>query len=562
MLRAAFRRAPDTLEAPLRLAQFLSRRGDHAGAARLFAHIAAARPSLAAAHSDLGSALLHLGKAADAVAALRRAVAIAPEHPVYLVNLAAALQEAGELDAAAETCRRAIERAPDLHHAYLNMGVILEQLGRKPEAAIHFRRAFDLAPRDPRVLTNLGNVELARGDAVRAAALQREALSIAPDFAEAEANLGTALLAMDQFEVAEQALRRAVKLKPGLTDAHKNLGIALEQQSRYAEALHAFDRAIERAPDNAEAHVARAMALLRQGDFDTGWAAYEWRWRTRGAMAVERRFDRPAWRGEPIEDRTILLHAEQGIGDSLQFLRYVPMVTARGARVILEVQAPLRRLCADLPDVDLVVAAGDALPPHELHCPLLSLPGVFATAVDTIPAATPYIRADAALAATWRRRLDRPGLKVGLAWAGNPDFRDDRRRSITADLLAPLLAVPGIAFHALQVGSHAHDLPSEVEALGPEFRDFADTAACMMALDMIVSVDTAVAHLAGALGRRVLVMLPKVPDWRWLVDRSDSPWYPSAKLFRQQQAGEWRGVVERVAHELAANARGERTISC
>jgi Flp pilus assembly protein TadD len=558
-LRDALRIAPDSLECQVRLAQFLSRIGDHAGAAELFGRVVAAQPALAAAHSDLGNALFHLGRVTEAEAAHRRALAIAPGHPGYLINLAVALQALGQLEAAAETCREALVKAPGLHHAHLNMGVILEQQGRKAEAAAHIRRAYELEPRDPRVLTNLGNSELAHGRAAEAEALQRQALQLAPGFAEAEANLGAALLTQDRFVDAEHALRRAIALQPGLADAYRNLGIALEQQGRFDEALQEFDRALAHDASNAEAHVARAMALLRRGDFTPGWAEYAWRWRTREARTAARVFDRPPWNGEALDGLTILLHAEQGMGDTIQFLRYVPMVAARGACVILEVQAPLKPLCAGLAGTERVIAAGESLPPHDRHCPLLDLPRIFGTTIDTIPAVTPYIEVDPQRAALWRPRIERRhGVKVGLVWAGNPDFRDDRRRSIPPEALAPLFAVPGITFFALQVGARAHDLAPirQVETLGAELRDFADTAACVHALDLVIAVDTAVAHLAAALGRRTLILLPKVADWRWLVDRGDSPWYPFAALFRQKQPGDWTSTVECAARELAANANG------
>ncbi|MCK6450969.1 MAG: tetratricopeptide repeat protein [Alphaproteobacteria bacterium] len=560
LLRRAVALKPDSVELHVRLGQVLALNGDDAGAAACFRRATGLMPSLAPAHSDLANALHRLGRHAEAVEAQRRALAIAPGHPAYLVNLAVALQGLGRLDEAAAACRQALARAPDLFHAHLNLGSVLEQLGRIAEAERHYRRAHELDPRDARALTNLGNAVLAGGRPEEAVMLQRRAVALAPDLAVAHANLGVALLPLDRAAEAEPALRRALALSPDLADVHKNLGIALEHQGRFTEALAAFERALALDPESAEAHTAHAMALLRQGDFARGWGEYDWRWRTRAARAQSRRFDRPEWSGEDISGRTILLHAEQGLGDTIQFLRYVPMVAAGGTRVVLEVPAPLRRLCARLPGQDRVVAAGEKLPPHDVQCPLLSLPRVFGTRLESIPA-TPYIQAEPEATRAWKRRLaTRPGFRVGLAWAGNPAFPDDRRRSIAPALLAPLLGVGGIAFHSLQVGADAAppDMRA-VEPLGNELRDFADTAACVQALDLLISVDTAVAHLAGALGKPVWIMLPLGSDWRWLVDRTESPWYASARLFRQNRAGDWPAVIDRVARGLAANARGEKS---
>lgn len=560
LLRRAVALEPDSVGLRVRLGQVLMLNGDDAGAEACFRHATGLMPTLAPAHSDLGNALHRLGRHAEAVEAHRRALAITPGHPAYLVNLAAALQSLGRLDEAAAACRQALARAPGLFHAHLNLGSVLEQLGRVAEAEAHYRRAHELDPRDARALTNLGNAVLAGGGPEEAVALQLQAVALAPELAVAHANLGVALLPLDRAAEAEAALRRALALRPDLADAHKNLGIALEHQGRFAEALAAFERALALAPASAEAHVAHAMALLRMGDFDRGWVEYDWRWRTRAALAQVRRFDRPEWRGEDLRGRTILLHAEQGLGDTIQFLRYVPMVAAGGARVILEVPAPLRRLCAGLPGLDQVIVAGGSLPAHDVQCPLLTLPRVFGTRPETI-SATPYITADPGMTQAWKRRLAaRPGLKVGLAWAGNPAFPDDRRRSIAPERLAPLLAVRGVAFHSLQVGTAAAlPVTQGVEPLGPELHDFADTAACVQALDLVISVDTAVAHLAGALGSSVWIMLPLGSDWRWLVDRTDSPWYASARLFRQNGAGDWPAVIDRVARDLAANATGEKS---
>ena len=301
------------------------------------------------------------------------------------------------------------------------------------------------------------------------------------------------------------------------------------------------------------------MLLLLTGRFAEGWRELEWRWKT--PWHRKHPSPKPVWRGENAEGKTILLHSDQGHGDTIQFLRYAPMVAARGARVALEVQPALRRLCLGLAGVAEIATPGDPTPAHDLVCPLLDLPMVFATRLDTIPAAIPYLHADPAAAENWRRRLaGRPDLKVGLVWSGNPAFVDDHRRSLDPALLAPLLAVEGVSFHSLQAGPAADGLlrvpgAERVMMLGHEFADFADTAACIAALDLVISSCTSVPHLAGAMGKQVWLMLAFAADWRWLKARDDSPWYPTARLYRQARPGDWPGVIAGVAKALEAEAK-------
>jgi hypothetical protein len=383
-----------------------------------------------------------------------------------------------------------------------------------------------------------------------------------PDLAEAHAGLGNALGDRNRLDEALSCQRRALALQPDSAEAHHNLGTSLADLGRLDEAVECYRRAIELRPDFADAHYNLSIALLLDGEFPRGWDEGEWRWRRRDKTQEKlRSFAQPLWSGEQQAPRTILVWCEQGLGDSIHFVRYVPELVKRGWRVILEAPTGLRRLFATVEGVTLV-ERGDPLPHFDTHCPLLSLPRAFGTTLATIPAAVPYLGAGAEGVATWRDRLGDDGSRprVGLAWAGNPAFIRDAARSPRLDVMMPLLEVPGIRFFGLQMGDGRRDLsgramPPGFTDLGPEITDFADTAAILANLDLIVTSDTAVAHLAGALGRPVWVALKAVPDWRWLRERDDSPWYPSMRLFRQPRPGDWRPVVEALGRELAVFAR-------
>ena len=563
LLRRAVALRPQAADHRANLGNVLDARGDFAAAADSFRAALALDAGNPAIHANLGNALMKLGRVAEAASAHARATALKPSEPRFAHALGAALIEAGRWPEAERALGRAVALAPDLADAQLGLGMARARQGRHAEAEACCRRALELDPRHLRALVNLGSALLAQGRHDEFAAVQRRALEIDPDFAEAHANLAAALLMLGDHAGAEAAARRALALKPGLIEPRNTLATALERRGRVDEALAVLELAAREGPveGRGEAHFGLALMLLRRGDFARGWAEYEWRWGARRHHRGARRdFAEPQWRGEDVAGCTLLLHAEQGLGDTIQFLRYAPLAARRGARVVLEVPASLVRLARRLEGIAEVVAAGDALPRFDLHCPLLSLPLAFGTRLDSIPAATPYLSADPAEAAAWRRCFaTKPGKAVGLAWAGNPDYPGDRERSLDPALLAPLLAVPRARFFSLQVGGAADALGrvsggAGVESLGREFTDFADTAAAVSALDLVIAADTAVAHLAGALNRPVWILLPYASDWRWLVDRTDSPWYPSAVLFRQQRPGDWPGVIERVAAKLASCA--------
>ena len=359
------------------------------------------------------------------------------------------------------------------------------------------------------------------------------------------------------FAAAEAALSVSVRIDPGHAAAFNDLGAVLFALNRDAEALVYIRRALELQPDLAESAESDSMWALRYGQFREGWKRYEARYRTLESAKFRRDFAEPRWTGEPAQGRTILLHAEQGIGDTIQFLRYAPLVAARGARVVLEVHRGLRALTGALPGVADVVELGDPLPPFDLQCPMLSLPMVFDTDLDSIPATIPYLSVPSERIYQWRTRLGpRRAKRIGIAWSGNPLHREDARRSIALARFARVLAPhPDREFHVLQADVRESDraalagLPHVRDHSGM-LRDFADTAALVSLMDLVISVDTSVAHLAGALGWPVWLLLAAVADWRWLLERDDSPWYPTVWLFRQTEAGGWDPVLDAVLRQM------------
>ena len=524
----------------------------------LYRQALAAEPLNPDALHLLGVLAYQVGQLAAAVDLIARAVAVNPAFAQAHYNLGIALSDQGRLEDAASAYRRAIAVQPDYADAHDNLGNVLGDLGRPEESVPCYRRAIELRPGNPATHNNLGIALKQTGQLQEAAAAYRQAIALKPDYVEAHNNLGNALKELGQLEEAAQCFQRALALRPELADAHSNLGNVLLAQGHVDEAAKAYERAIALNPDYAEARNNLALIQLQKGDFEHGWEGYEWRWKLKVAVAPRRDFPQPEWRGEQLAGGRVLVHAEQGFGDAIQFCRYVPLMAQRGAKVILEVQPELKRLMAGLAGVHEAVRLGEALPPFDCHIPLLSLPRVFGTRLDTIPADIPYLQAPPELVEAWREKLSgMAGLRVGLAWAGSPQHMNDRNRSLALATLAPLAAVGGATYVVLQKGPAAAQAATppagmKLVELGAELGDFADTAAVIANLDVVIAVDTAVAHLAGALGKPVWLLLPFAGEWRWLEGRSDSPWYPSMRLFRQPRPGAWGEVVEGVVQELGA----------
>jgi len=394
----------------------------------------------------------------------------------------------------------------------------------------------------------------------------REALRLRPNFVEAHNNLGNALRDLGRADEAEASYAAALALRPTYVEAHYNRGNAFAALGKVEAAERATREALRLRPDYVRGHISLGMHLLLAGRLDEGWAEYEWRWRsTTDGFPDQRGFVQPRWDGERLDGRVLLLHAEQGFGDTLQFCRYAPLAVARaGGRVVLEVPRALARLMTTLPGVDQVVAEGDPLPNFDVYCPLLSLPYTFGTTLDTIPGTSPYLGAEAVPAAQWRSRLATlPGLRVGLVWAGNPRRSQptataiDMRRSVTLQHLAPLASTQGVSFVSLQKGAGAAQAFAAPAGMllhdwTHELGDFADTASLIEGLDLVIGVDTAVIHLAGALGKPTWMLNRFDTCWRWLLGRDDSPWYPSLRQFRQPKPADWGSVLAEVRGALDA----------
>jgi tetratricopeptide (TPR) repeat protein len=516
------------------------------------------KPDYAEAYNNLGLALGALGKWDEAIACYRRALELKPDFAGAQINLGGALADQGKLDDAIACFGRALELAPDCAEGHNNLGNAFQNQGKLDKAVVCFRRALHLKPDYVEARYNLANALRDLGQFDEAIACYRRALELRPGYVEAHTNLGTAWQVQGKLDEAIGCYRRALQLNPGFAEAHNNLGCSLQSQGKLDEAAACFRRALELKPDFAEAHLSRAMAWLLTGDWQRGWPEYQWRQRTKAALP--RRFPQPAWDGESLAGKTILLHAEQGLGDTIQFIRYAPIVKQRGAAVIVECQKPLVTLLQGCAGIDRLIARGDPLPPFDLHVPLLSVPGILQTSPETVPAQVPYLFADPVLVEPWRKRLtELDGFKIGINWQGNPGYRDDRLRSFPLRRFMPLAQIPGVRLISLQKGAGAEQL-AEVRdlfavanfaaELDEQSGPFMDTAAVMKNLDLMITSDTAAAHLAGALGVPVWLALPRVPDWRWLLDRCDSPWYPTVRLFRQTKLGDWHGVFREIAQAL------------
>ncbi len=529
-----------------------------------YTRVIALKPPQAKDHFNQGVVLRDLYRPQQALAAFDRAIALQLDHAQAHFSRGVTLRDLGRpLDALA-SYDEAIVRNPAYADAYNNRGNLLQQLKQPQEALDSFDRAIALKPDFAEAWNNrmLALRDLKRPEDALASCEQ--AIALQPDYAEAHNNRASALYDLRRLDEVVLSIDRALAIRPDFAEAHVNRGVMLLELRRLQEAQADFEQAIALNPAYPEGHYNKAMCQLMRGDHAEGWAGYEWRWRTVQFEEAGRDFAAPLWLGaEDLRGKTILLHAEQGLGDALQFCRYVPLVAARGARVILEVYKGLERLMGRLEGVDQVITRGAPLPPHDFQTPLMSLP--LALGLDPDTASAPYLSADPQDAASWAKQLPASGpLRVGLCWAGGarPDqpIADaiDKRRSLPLTAFAPLADLPNVQLYSLQKGPPSAELAGAglpIIDLTDQLNDFADTAAMVLNLDLVIACDTSAAHLAGGLGKPVWVLNRFDTCWRWLEDRDDSPWYPSARLFRQTAPGDWAGVIERVKAELGAMAR-------
>jgi Tfp pilus assembly protein PilF len=571
-----------------------------------------ANPSLADAWCFLGAACHAQGKLRDAVECYQRSLRIKPDYAEAHFNFGVAMYAQGDRDAAimrfhqalafkpnypeaidmleevlaeAEKLALAVSQAPSqpslllYGQAHYNLGVVRAMRGEIDAAISHYRRALRFNPDSMETHNNLANLLVQKGLWTEAVASYHEALRCRPDCAEAYANLGSSLIRSGQLREAVKYLRQALQLKPHFAEAYSNLGEAFKELGQLDEALASFEQALLLKPDFAASRWNRSLLWLLRGDFSRGWSEYEWRWTQLGVPP--RSFTQPLWDGSALDGRVILLHAEQGLGDTLHFIRYATLVKELAGKVIVECQPELMRLLSGFPRMAQLVGRASPLPPFDVQAPLLSLPRIIGTSVDTIPAPIPYLHADPKLSEVVSpksevkfgassdsgHRTPDTGrcFRVGIAWQGSPTYRYDRQRSIPLTMFSRLAKVPGVVFICLQKGPGKEQLKSGHrtpdsghswtvldlgDALDENAGAFMDTAAIMKSLDLVICSDTAVPHLAGAMAIPVWLALPLVPDWRWLLEREDCPWYPTMRLFRQTRCDCWDDVFDKITEEL------------
>jgi tetratricopeptide (TPR) repeat protein len=519
--------APDHFDALNLLGAVKVQQGQFGEAQRLFSAAIKVNPRIAAVWCNLGQAQYAQKRPADALQSFDKARALAPDDVDILYQHANALLALDRPREALAELATVLARKPQHFEARLNSGLAHAKLDNQERALADFDAALALVPQHP----------------------------------VAHFNRGVVLIKLGRYAEAVAANERTVAAAPDYVAAWLNRGMALAQLRRFEEAIASYGEVLARRQDNADAHFNRALALLTIGDYRAGFADYEWRWRRTGAPAQRNR-GRRLWLGDtPLSGKTILLHAEQGLGDTIQFARYAPLLAAQGAKVVLEVQPELKSLLARLNGVTAVVARGEAPPPFDVHCPLGSLPLARKTELPLVPAQIPYLSADQAYLQKWSARIEKlPRPRIALAWAGNPAHDNDRNRSIALSTLAPLLAMPA-SFISVQRDLRSSDAAqlgaiTQLTHLGGELADFNDTAAVLSLCDLLVTADTAPAHLAGAMGRPVWVLVPFAPDWRWMLDGESTPWYPTARVFRQSALADWDAVIARVASALQEQLKG------
>jgi len=468
----------------------------------------------------------------------------------------------GRLDAALALLQAALKSDLGRAEGFASLGLVFHALAQRERALISYEEGLRIEPDNAELLNRRGVALLELGRMHEALENFERALAVEASHFEALGNFGNAMLKLNRPQQALAAYDRALKIAPENAQLLTNRAVALRRLDRPHEAAMSAARALRARPDFAEARFVESVARLTLGDFSSGWRGYEARWAIQSLAPARRKFAAPQWRGrEPLDGKSILLHAEQGFGDTIQFVRYAPLVAARGGKVILEVQPTLARLCARVAGVASVVARGDELPHFDFHCPLLSLPLAFATGMTTIPADIPYLSADSKEIAAWQPPLPQQRPRVGLVWSGARGHDNDLNRSMPLAALTPLFELADIAFVSLQHDVREEDAAvlrsrPDVLQVGPALRDFAETAAAIASLDLVIAVDTAVAHLTGAIGKPLFLLLPYAADFRWLRERADSPWYPTARLFRQAAFGEWDSVVAVLRAELTRSLTG------
>ena len=567
-----------------------SQRGEFDHAIMLLQAAARFAPEAPETHNDLGIALRGKGALEEAIHAFHAALRLNPLFAEAYFNKAVTLEMLGTPDQAEDAYTLALQANPALQEARFNRAVIrfkgrrfaeaaedlsavrserpdileahmlygkaCHELGNVGEAKQAYAALLSRAPGSAEAHMRLGVVLLSEWNYDEARKELSQALRIDSNLAEARYFLGLVHLRSYELDAARESFLRARQLRPDRPEIVTSLGVTARKQGKPDEARRYFEEALSLDPGHADAHWHLADVLLLHGEYGSGWKEFEWRWKHQGFLTPSRDFAEPVWNGEDITGQTILLHPEQGFGDILQFVRYAPLVAGRGARVLLGSPPELARLLETVPGIAGVVTTKQGAPPFDLLCPLLSLPRLFNTTVENVPTEVPYLRADPVLVREWAGRIVADGrLRVGIIWSGNPLQENNRHRACRLDELGPLVGIPGVQIYSLQKGAPRQELVSSpfgraIIDLADGLTDFAQTAAALQHLDLLISSDTGPVHLAGALGRMVWLMISVIPDWRWSLSGDRSAWYPSFSLFRQERIGEWGPVITRVCEAL------------
>lgn len=517
-------------------------------------------PQYAEAHNNCGNAYRDMSRFNEAVESYKKAIAINPQFFHAHNNCGNALRELGQAHQAILCYNKAIEIKPDFAQAFVNRGVVLHELASDQASLADFDKAISLQPTNASAHFSKGLLlkDLKRFE--QAVKCYQQAISLKPNYFEAHSNLGVALKELGLYEDAIKSYQKAIELRPLSADVFSNLGNAFKELKQLDRANACYERSIELKAGFAEANWNYSLSLLLGGNFEKGWLLYEWRWQRSDAKVRGKTFSQPLWLGDtPINGKTILIYAEQGLGDTIQFARYAQVLSSLGAKVILQVQNPLVPLLHKLQGVHQLLSTSQALPDFDYHCPLLSLPLATKTSMGSIPNKTPYLWASQDRVKLWADRLGSHGIKIAISWQGSPDGKVDAGRSIALRHFEPIAKHPGVRLISLQKNAgveQLQDLPAgmRVETLGEDFdspgQAFIDSAAVMACADLVITSDTALTHLAGALGAQTWLALKAVPDWRWMLERPDSPWYPDHKLFRQPKAGDWESVFAEMAKQI------------
>ena len=532
-----------------------------------YQHALALRPDHVGAWVNRGIALFELGRCEDALFCDDRALDLSPDDALIHTNRGNALFKLGRLDEAIASHDRAVALKPNHAEAYLNRGAVLVEHGQPLAALDDAERAIALSPDRAQGYGHRGIVFTALKQWEQAVASYDQAIARDPKYIEAYTNRGHALMQLGRLDAALATYEKMIALRPDCAEGYYGRGTAAFARDQIDVALESFEQATVLNPDYANAHHNQALLRLLKGDFARGFEQFEWRWTNKDLVGRRRDFQQPLWTGgSDLAGKTILLHGEQGLGDAIQFCRYVPMVAAKGATIILEVAPALQELMQSVGGAARIIGFGERLPEFDCHCPLLSLPRAFRTRLESIPAEVPYLSPPVSAVQKWQGLLPAAkGLRIGLVWAGNPQHANDHNRSIGLPAMLPLLSHPGAAFISMQ--KQLRDGDAELLRqnpgllhLGAELQTFADTAAVVSMLDLVISVDTSLVHLAGALAKPTWIVLPLIPDWRWLLDRADSPWYPTARLFRRSRGSAWDAVIADVGRALGdlSHSMGDR----